>query len=85
MQERGWSGVELMNGVQAIYICVSPYSPHHLLFIFGLQERGWSGVELMNGVRNCWVKDIELINPDNGVMVNCEYFVLVVVSLPTCN
>ena len=35
------------------------------------QERGWSGVELMNGVRDCWVKDIELINPDNGVTVNC--------------
>ncbi|PRW05792.1 cytosolic phosphoglucose isomerase isoform A [Chlorella sorokiniana] len=39
------------------------YAGHHL-------ERGWGGVELMNGVRDCWVKDIELINPDNGVMIN---------------
>lgn len=45
-------------------------SPAHLAP--NAQERGWSGVELMNGVRDCWVKDIELINPDNGIMINCE-------------
>lgn len=43
-------------------------SPAHLAP--NAQERGWSGVELMNGVRDCWVKDIELINPDNGVMAS---------------
>ncbi|EFN50959.1 hypothetical protein CHLNCDRAFT_141582 [Chlorella variabilis] len=34
-----------------------------------LQERGWNGVELMS-VRDCWVRDIEIINPDSGVVVN---------------
>lgn len=35
------------------------------------QERGWNGVELVNAW-DCWVRDIEIINPDSGVLLNYQ-------------
>ena len=34
-------------------------------------EAGWNGIELM-GVRNCWVRDVEFVNSDSGVLQSCE-------------
>jgi hypothetical protein len=36
-----------------------------------VQERGWNGVELIS-VWDCWVRDIEIINPDSGVLLNYQ-------------
>ncbi|KAL4418954.1 hypothetical protein ABPG77_001776 [Micractinium sp. CCAP 211/92] len=39
-----------------------PYAGHHC-------ERGWNAIEIQ-AARDCWVRDIEIINPDSGVLLN---------------